>query len=799
MFEIRIHRGITALLIVFSFGLLTACQSSGLSTETSTPTQTVNSTAPSATPDPESIEEYSEPSPPKFGPTPVPQEWVELPVPGAENAELLIKNADGSLSVFLDEENLDDRHHPAMPSYIWNLNANVEGIDAIVVAFDLIDTVEPDDLYFYGYDRGFFVGLHNLDDVSDVLFYYSRNSNEWDATRIDEDPGKLSHLTAENKLYYPELGEDLSRYTTSDGNGNYVVRIPYEQFNGGASDLVLQFLPGAIYDNVRIYADGSGGFGVGQLDELISEQPPVEVEDFNDLISGMGSEGVSVDGMMRGDVIDFIRSYNDWSPNVIANGLINPDGTTNMYLADYDLEGYEDEIVGEYGIVPEGIMATIIAVDDNEDDLSFGRNRTKFVNFVLDHMVDPETGLIYGIWDNEQGALAAADRDSGATLQIASAMLATNDVDHTRIQALFDAVIEHEILEINNTYYYVPGGEISEDGTVELDLADFAVPDSFMHYFLDMIWYDKEDQQEDPLATYKMLEGFANSLELLLAGQEQNPTNLPADTLLITFNEDGTRTFESVGEFHMDNLYFSVLPISQGHNFASATSGFQFMMAEKFDELIEHFLTAKADGNEEYATQELDQAKEIASYYQNSMRIVNTSYQMYYDVYNFTKIQDGNTIFAAAYDVITGEIIFRDPVGEEDGSAPWNVYQQRFGATNTAVNYALMNLFFHDQELSEESLKMVTTCFEMFGYVLKYEQNMDMSDTEVLTRFFEKGYSVTGNDGIWFERYFSGHSWPSDSSQRAAFDDAENFAWRDESLDEFMLRTLRQAGYTAED
>jgi hypothetical protein len=249
----------------------------------------------------------------------------------------------------------------------------------------------------------------------------------------------------------------------------------------------------------------------------------------------------------------------------------------------------------------------------------------------------------------------------------------------------------------------------------------------------------------------------------------------------------------------MDNLYFSVLPISQGHNFASATSGFQFMMAEKFDELIEHFLTAKADGNEEYATQELDQAKEIASYYQNSMRIVNTSYQMYYDVYNFTKIQDGNTIFAAAYDVITGEIIFRDPVGEEDGSAPWNVYQQRFGATNTTVNYALMNLFFHDQELSEESLKMVTTCFEMFGYVLKYEQNMDMSDTEVLTRFFEKGYSVTGNDGIWFERYFSGHSWPSDSSQRAAFDDAENFAWRDESLDEFMLRTLRQAGYTAED
>ena len=109
------------------------------------------------------------------------------------------------------------------------------------------------------------------------------------------------------------------------------------------------------------------------------------------------------------------------------------------------------------------------------------------------------------------------------------------------------------------------------------------------------------------------------------------------------------------------------------------------MMAEKFDELIEHFLTAKADGNEEYATQELEQARKIASYYQNSMRIVNTYYQMYYDVYNFTKSQNGDTIFAAAYDVYTGDLILRYSVGEENGSAPWDVYQQRFGASNTAV------------------------------------------------------------------------------------------------------------------
>ncbi|MBG0788236.1 MAG: hypothetical protein H0S79_24370, partial [Anaerolineaceae bacterium] len=631
-----------------------------------------------------------------------------------------------------------------------------------------------------------------------LLFYYSTNSNEWDASRIDEDPGKLSHLTAENKLYYPELAEDLSRYTTSDGNGHYVVSIPYEQFNGGASDLVLQFLPGATYANVRIYVDGNESFDDERLDELTAEQAPVEIEDFNDLIGYLWGDRVSVDGMMRSDVIDQLKTENGWSEKTISDALINEDGTTNMYLADYDLEGYEDEIVGEYGVVPEDVMAIIVAVNNNWDDPSFSQNRTALVNFVLDNMVDPETGLIYGVWDNEQGKLVATDRISGSTLQIAIGMIGTENVDEARIWTLIDAVIEHELLDINGTYYYVPGGQLGEDGTVELDLADFAVTEGFMSYFKDMIWYHKEDQHEDSLTTYKMLESFANSMELLLEGQEQNPTNLPPETLRITFNEDGTRTFESVGDFHMDNVFFSIWAIAHEFNYDEATSGFQYMMAEKFDELIEHFLTAKADGNEAYAAQELEQAKRIASYYQNSMRIVNTFYQMYYDVYNFTKAQDGNTIFAAGYDVNTGDVVFRDSVGEEDGSAPWDAYQQRFGATNTAVNYVLMSAFFHDQALTEESLKMVQASFGIFHFVIN-DDPVDISNTKDRTLFFEKGYSIVGNDGIWFERFFAGPKWPCSISTRAAFDDAENFAWRDESLDEFMERMLRQAGYITED
>jgi hypothetical protein len=109
-----------------------------------------------------------------------------------------------------------------------------------------------------------------------------------------------------------------------------------------------------------------------------------------------------------------------------------------------------------------------------------------------------------------------------------------------------------------------------------------------------------------------------------------------------------------------------------------------------------------------------------------------------------------------------------------------------------------MNLFFHDQALTEESLKMVQASFGIFHFVIN-DDPVDISNTKDRTLFFEKAYSVVGNDGIWFERFFAGPKWPSSISTRAAFDDAENFAWRDESIEEFMLRTLRQAGYVVED
>ena len=99
---------------------------SGLSSETNTATHSVIPTTPSATSYLEQNETDSEPDP-------VSLEWIEIPVPEADRAELLITNSDGSLSVILDEEYIGDRHHPAMPGYIWSLNADVEGINNIVL------------------------------------------------------------------------------------------------------------------------------------------------------------------------------------------------------------------------------------------------------------------------------------------------------------------------------------------------------------------------------------------------------------------------------------------------------------------------------------------------------------------------------------------------------------------------------------------------------------------------------------------------------------------------------------------
>ena len=771
---------ILALFTVFSSGLLTACQQTRLADDIKSTSQTI-------TPNEQDV--HSEPELTQPEPTPDQPEPVQIAVPEPINRYLLIENTDGSLSVTLEDKEISDRHHPLMPSYIWSLNAKVEGINYIVVEFDLLDTVEPDDFYYFGYDRGFFIGLHNLDDVSDVLFYYTTNSNEWDITRIDEDPGKLSHLTAENKLYYPELAVDMSKYADNDGSGHYRVPIPYEQFKGGARELVLQFLPGATYANLHVYAEGNENIDPERIEELLSGQTPVEMVDFNDLTSDWWEANVGLEGWMRKDISDFVNTNYPWAGDVIMDGLINPDGTTNMYLKGYDLGEYADEIIGEYGVVPEGITA-IQAALNSAYVRELRRNRTNMTQFVLDNMVDPETGLIYGVWDNEQGKLVATDRISKCTLQIATSMGGDN-VDLGKIQSLIDAVIEHEILEIDGANYYVPGGQISDDGTIELELANFAVTDEFLRFFTS--FGVEEDELKGSIATYKMLEGFANSLELLLKGQEQNPTNLPAETLRITFNADGTHTFESIGNFHMDNQFFSLFPITHGSNNHRITTHWGFRMAEKFKELIEHILAAEEGGNEEYAAHELALARNLAAGYMNSARIDNLYYQMYYNVYNYTREQDRDTIFAPGYDVNTGEPIFRDSVGEEDGSAPWDAYQQRFGATNNAVNYALLNLFFHDQELSRESIKMILTSFAIFqGFVLK-DAPVDINDTDMLSIFFEKGYSIVGNDGIWMQRALSGPGWPSGEGTRALFDDAENFAWRDQSIDVFLERTLRQA------
>ncbi|MBG0788092.1 MAG: hypothetical protein H0S79_23650, partial [Anaerolineaceae bacterium] len=184
MFDYKFRRGISVLIGILALGIFSACQQADLSNDAKIDTQTITPIETLITSEPEQSIENMEPVSTEPLPTPDLTERSQLDVPEPVNSDLLGINADGTISVFLDDENLSDRNHPAMPSYIWHLNANLEGLDTIVVEFDLIDTVDPNDLYFYGYDRGFFIGLHNLDDVSDLLFYYSTNSNEWDASRI---------------------------------------------------------------------------------------------------------------------------------------------------------------------------------------------------------------------------------------------------------------------------------------------------------------------------------------------------------------------------------------------------------------------------------------------------------------------------------------------------------------------------------------------------------------------------------------------------------------------------------------
>ena len=109
MFEKKFQSRTLPVLVIFSIGL-SACQPSNLPNDINTETQAASPTIPLSN---DQTEDHSDPVPTQPEPTPTQPEPVQLAVPEPANRDQLVENADGSLYVVLDEEQIvgDDRPH----------------------------------------------------------------------------------------------------------------------------------------------------------------------------------------------------------------------------------------------------------------------------------------------------------------------------------------------------------------------------------------------------------------------------------------------------------------------------------------------------------------------------------------------------------------------------------------------------------------------------------------------------------------------------------------------------------------
>nr|MBI9047174.1 hypothetical protein [Anaerolineaceae bacterium] len=347
--------------------------------------------------------------PPTSAPTPLPP--IILPNPEPIHAGMLLEKDNGLFEVLIPEGL--DKNHPAMPTYIWeHLQPNVNpGLAAIVIEFDMPGTVEKWHGDLFGYDRGFFVSLQNLETIPIQPLYI--NPEHLEPSVFD-----LKDIDREALLLLPELMVDLSHFSVNMDD-HYIVRIPYEQLLGGAKDLTLQFLPGTVFGNLRVNLEHDGSLDQGILTALMEDVPRPQY-DVNEIHQDWWEGGVDRNNSQEG-FIEIIDS-NRWINQGIKEYRVNPDGSVNIPVSEYDLGEYANEITGEFTVIPEGLLPILIKLEEQEyiiadnpeehreDQQQIKEDRAAVVTFIMKNMIDPETGLIRGIWDNDQGQLVAENR-----------------------------------------------------------------------------------------------------------------------------------------------------------------------------------------------------------------------------------------------------------------------------------------------------------------------------------------------------------------------------------------------------
>lgn len=720
-----------------------------------------------------------------------------------ENAHFRIDNGDGTFTVEIPDG--FDRNHPVMLSYIWHINPDIDTcIRNIILEFEITGTIPPNDGDLFGYERGYFAGIYDLTELPMDTFPAREDEENPDAPQ--ETP-----VDKETILRYPEFSVDLGRYTTKEGT-RVTVTVPYEQFRGGARELVVQFLPGASFTPPGAHLETSQPIEAALLASLTSPsenvsafehttfyrdhwQGPLPIEFFDN--NEMSPQ--DVDYFMRHiiQVEDFeddkvppqaFKQYicdrlhkEDWLTDFVdEETLFNDDYSINMPITDFS-RLYGDEDIGPYGIIPEGLPVLLFSYHEN-------RIGKRTAIFIVEHMVD-ERGLIKGVWDSQNHVLVDTSWEP-ASLPVVEALGAY--LSGEIMMPLWQAVIDHEVVSVNDTWYYAPRG-IDENGAMELSLWDFNGS---------VIDFTKQNSEFPEEEGVKLLQGYANSLELLIEAQEGNPTHLPPEKFTVYFETDGSHRVVSGSEFWVDTSYLFMQTLNYGRNLNSNAPyiGQRMSEGETFENLMDWIA---ASDKPDYRAEKYLEATNLAFDFETLFRILAAQYKSLYYIYSFERRQGYETAFAPGYDVHSGEPLFLeplDPTAEGRGTA-WDVFQQRYGTPRHLINQAFLSGFANDNAMTYTAMQGVSISMTIFRENVLPEDAWELRNLYKGLDYFiflERNGLQISNDGGYLARGYGAHPWPSESADRYSFGWAESFSWR-EDLEEFMQRKLIENGLTPED
>jgi len=672
---------------------------------------------------------------PAPGPTPDPElTSIALPVEVAFNAGVLSETEeDGVYYVTLPEE---EQMRPGAPTYTWYINgSDADAIDEVVIEFDVFGTVRPLDGMYFGYDEAFYVILHNFETIPALPIW------PYDPVTLEQTGGDTDQNAM---LVLPELGVDLKKYAEWEDE-HVRIAIPYTEFRNASKDLTLQFLPGTTFGNLTVCLSGADGLYEDEI-ERISQT--VESLDRSPIWNELGADFIEVYGHEEGgdgdgeessqcDLIDSLLH----NQRVMYEGLvINPDGSINMPVAFYDLGDYASQVQGKYAVIPEGIVSAMTALSYSQ--FFSEEEYRQVVSFILENMMN-EDGQFYGIYDIAQHKLVATDRKAAALpiLAMLGGSLPDREAD-----LIANSILANEIVRVGDTLYYAPYG-VSEDGIMDLKLSDFVFTGGLFGLLTEYSHDGSRLDEEYGCAI--LLEGLANSLKLILEGQEQNATNLPSSELRVVFSEDG-ESYELLpsGTFDIKNSYFSVGMMSY-ENFYCIIDQFRYEDEDIQNDIDWVFIRLNNVKKGTYTDQQIKTIRDLEALYaekSNAYTIVNTLYESWLDVYNFMRIQPSETIFAPGYNVQTGEMI-EAPVDDAIRSAFHIMakYRARFGTPIASMNYFCLTGIFNDKAMAIESGNLAQEMYYM--HLMYFTSQTDHTNPDL---YADIGFDIWGYDALLY-------------------------------------------------